>query len=205
MILRRNVLYVDLAGLVFLLLLAGAVYAFGYVPLRAARAALADDRDAVASAQADASDRAARVRAMAARVAALRECLDASPRAARASEQTLRVSRITELASAHELIVRQFAPGDARPDPRIVRVPFRMSGDCNPDRFRAFLTALRADFPDMEVVSLAIAASPQAPGELARFTLELLWHALPGDAAGDARAGSASQNAPRQDSPRPSP
>jgi len=94
------------------------------------------------------------------------------------NDQSRRMGELAQLATDLGVLVRELSPREGRREARFVVVPMRLAGDCTLDELRAFVAALHTKFPDMELASLDLGASPGRAAERGPFSMDLWWSAL---------------------------
>lgn len=114
--------------------------------------------------------------------AAARARVEALPVARPLSERSRVLTELAELAREMGVSVRELAPREPRREGLCSVVAVRLAGDCTLDELRAFVAALHARFPDMELASLDQGASWGMAAASGPFSMDLWWYALAEDA-----------------------
>lgn len=100
-----------------------------------------------------------------------------------------RLSRLTELAEKVGLKVTQLTPAKAVQGPRSKMVSIAVAGRARYPQAVAFLRLLHAEMRDTAVARLAVSSTPENIDGRADVAMQLVWHALAGNNAGNAGGG----------------
>ena len=111
---------------------------------------------------------------------AQRELAESPLQLAPASDVNARIARVADLAKSCGLKLDVVLPGLPAKGKRFETVPIHLAGTGNYRTCVAMLHKLRQKFPDTTVTSLDLSSDPADPKSLARFSIDLLWHAAPG-------------------------
>jgi len=176
----RSRLTIDVAGAGVCLAATVAFYFIGLSPLLAARqnaenyeAKLAAERAAAADLSRELANDHGLLREV------QRELADSPLQLAPASDVNARIARVADLARACGLKLDVVLPGLPVKAKRFETVPIHLSGTGNYRTCVAMLHRLRQKFPDTTVTSLNLTSDPGDPKAVARFSIDLLWHASP--------------------------
>lgn len=110
-------------------------------------------------------------------------------------ERHTHVGEISRLATETNLVVDQVSPGGAKAIvgvQKVVCVPVTLGGKGSYDHVADFMRRLHAEHRDTSIESVKLLAEPGSGGEVAVFSVSLLWFATPdepsGPSGGTARA-----------------
>lgn len=173
---RLTLTKVDVIAIAGLLGVSAAAHFFGFVPVRAARAAAMGENALLSTRSEELAERERSVEAAKARVRELDERIAAAIPLQTPDKLNQRMAAIPELGAAVGVRVREVVPKSPQTGKRLVRVPITIGGDAPTTILTTFLHELHSRFPDMEVLTLNLAARPESPQEPARFTMDLVWY-----------------------------
>ena len=176
----RARLTIDVAGAGVCLAASAAFYFFGLGPMLSQRKDAENHEAKVAAQRATAADLS---RNLASDYGLLRDTqreLAESPlQLAPASNVNARIAMVADLAKACGLKLDIVLPGLPAKGKRFETVPIHLTGTGNYRTCVTMLHRLRQKFPDTTVTSLNLSSDPADPKAVARFSIDLLWHAAP--------------------------
>jgi len=106
-------------------------------------------------------------------------------------ERHTHIGNISRLAADSRLVVDQVSPGETKSVggvQKVVCVPFTLSGKGSYEHVSDFMRRLHAEHRDTSVESVRLLADTGSGGEVAVFSVSLLWFANPDAPAGNSGA-----------------
>ena len=177
---KRMRLMIELVGAGLCLVATGAFYFIGLGPLLSQREDAATHQAKINAQRSIALDLKRSLTQDRARLAGAEHELAQSPlQLAPATDVNKRISLMTDLARKCGLKLDVVLPGVPSKGHRYEMVPIHISGTGNYRTCVSLLHRLRQEFPDTTVTSLNLSADPADTKAVARFSIDLLWHASP--------------------------
>ena len=177
---KRMRLMIELIGAGLCLVATGVFYVLGLGPLLSRKEDAATHQAKITAQQSIALDLKRSLTQDRAKLAEAERELAQSPlQLAPATDVNKRISLMTDLARECGLKLDVVLPGMPSAGNRYERVPIHISGTGNYGTCVSLLHRLRQEFPDTTVTSLKLDADPSDAKAVARFSIDLLWHASP--------------------------
>ncbi len=177
---KRMQLMIELVGAGLCLVATGAFYFLGLGPLLSQKEDAATHQAKINAQRSIALDLKHSLEQDRAKLAnAERELAESPLQLAPATDVNKRISLVTALARECGLKLDVVLPGMPSTGHRYETVPIHLSGTGNYRTCVSLLHRLRQKFPDTTVTSLNLSADPADVKAVARFSIDLLWHASP--------------------------